>query len=71
MCGGVSFPELGRAAQRLNLDAVDMAESVLVRLDNGLGCGDALRTTVRDAAIRWGIYDGVIKSRIDTGTIFN
>ena len=67
----LSFPELDRAARRLRLDSYSMAESALVRLTDGYDRGDALRTVVRDAAIRRGVYDGVINSRIDCGEILN
>ncbi len=71
MSNDLRFPELDRATRRLHLDAYDMAESVLVRLGNGEGYGYALRSAVRDAAIRRGIYDGAVKSRIDCGEILN
>ena len=64
------FPELDIAARRLGLDAGEMAEAMLCRLDAGLGYWQALHQVIREAAQRRGTYSGEVKARIDSGDIF-
>lgn len=66
----VEIPALAIAARRLGLDAYDLAEAMLCRLDNGEPYWRALHSVVAEAAQRRGIYDGETKARIDSGDIF-
>lgn len=66
----VTFPELRQAAQRLELDATAMAESLLTRLDAGEGYWHALHGVVVEAAQRRGVYGGAVKRDIDNGDAF-
>lgn len=66
----VHFPGLVIAARRLGLDASELAEAMLCRLDAGESYWSALHNVVAEAAQRKGIYDGLTKAQIDGGDVF-
>ena len=66
----VTFPELSRAARRLGLDAVELAEAVLSAMDAGHSEREAATMSIVELLQRRGAYHGKLKAAVDSGMIF-